>query len=48
MKRAISFLNLTILVGFAGATDLVLTGKDTYMIASHGTIGWSSGGAQKA
>ena len=24
------------------------TGPDTYMVASHGTMGWSSGPAQKA
>ena len=34
--------------GCAGVTDVVPTGKDTYMVASHGTMGWSSGGAQKA
>ncbi len=33
----------------AGTTNQVVpTGHDTYMIASHGTMGWSSGGAQKA
>lgn len=40
---------LAILIGgCAGVTDVVPTGKDTYMVASHGTMGWSSGGAQKA
>ena len=34
--------------GCAGITDVVSTGPDTYLIASHGTMGWSSGGAQKA
>lgn len=34
--------------GCAGVTDVVSTGPDTYMVASHGTMGWSSGGAQKA
>jgi hypothetical protein len=36
------------LFGCAGVTDVVSTGKGTYMIATHGTMGWSSGGAQKA
>jgi len=34
--------------GCAGLTDVVKTGPETYMIASHGTMGWSSGPAQKA
>jgi len=37
-----------VLGGCAGVTDVVPTGPDTYMVASHGTMGWSSGGAQKA
>lgn len=32
----------------AGVTDVVSTGPDTFLVASHGTMGWSSGGAQKA
>lgn len=32
----------------AGVTDVVRTGQDTYMVASHGVMGWSSGPAQKA
>jgi hypothetical protein len=32
----------------AGVTHVVSTGPDTYMVASHGTMGWSSGPAQKA
>lgn len=36
------------LAGCAGVTDVVPTGTDTYMIASHGVMGWSSGAAQKA
>jgi len=35
-------------VGCAGVTHVVSTGPDTYMVASHGTMGWSSGPAQKA
>jgi hypothetical protein len=36
------------LVACAGSTNVVPTGPDTYMIASRGTMGWSSGPAQKA
>jgi hypothetical protein len=36
------------LTACAGVTDVVPTGKDSYMIASHGTMGWSSGPAQRA
>lgn len=32
----------------AGATNVVPEGGDKYMVASHGTMGWSSGSAQKA
>ena len=38
----------SLLAGCAGVTDVVSTGADTYMVASHGTMGWSSGPAQKA
>ncbi|WP_167760067.1 hypothetical protein [Paraburkholderia pallida] len=34
--------------GCAGVTDVVSTGSDTFMVASHSTMGWSSGPAQKA
>ena len=34
--------------GCAGVTHVVQTGQDSYMVASHGTMGWSSAGAQKA
>ena len=37
------------LAGCAGVTDVVVPmGQDTFMIACHGTMGWSSAGAQKA
>jgi hypothetical protein len=36
------------LTACTGVTHVVTTGPDTYMIASHGTMGWSSGPAQKA
>ena len=39
---------LVMLGGCAGVTDVVSTGPNTYMVASHGTMGWSSGPAQKA
>jgi hypothetical protein len=32
----------------AGSNHVVPTGQGTYMIAEHGTMGWSSGPAQKA
>ena len=39
---------VSLVAGCAGVTDVVSTGPDTYMAASHGVMGWSSGGAQKA
>ena len=47
MKRLIIFVAL-LLAACAGVTDVVSTGPDTYMVASHGVMGWSSGAAQKA
>ena len=47
MKRLIVVVAL-LLAGCAGVTGVVSTGPDTYMVASHGVMGWSSGGAQKA
>lgn len=41
-------LALVLLAGCAGATHVVSTGPGTYMVASHGAMGWSSGPAQKA
>lgn len=43
-----SSLCLLLVSGCAGVTDVVPTGKDTFMVASHSTMGWSSGPAQKA
>ena len=48
MKKIIYCLIVLLLAGCAGVTDVVSTGPDTYMVASHGVMGWSSGGAQKA
>jgi hypothetical protein len=39
---------VTALVGCAAVTPVVQTGPDSYMIAAHGTMGYSSGPAQKA
>jgi sarcosine oxidase gamma subunit len=36
------------MAGCAGSTDVVTTGPDTYMVASHGTTEGSSGSTQKA
>lgn len=36
------------LAACAGATNVVPEGRDSYMVASHGVMGWSSGPAQKA
>ena len=47
MRRTFAALVVT-LAGCAGVTDVVSTGPDTFLVASHGTMGWSSGGAQKA
>ncbi len=36
------------IAGCGGTTNVVPTGSDTYMVAARGTMGWSSGPAQKA
>lgn len=42
-------LAVLVLAGCAGVThQIVPAGGDSFMIASHGTMGWSSGSAQKA
>ena len=48
MRIALALIIAAPLVGCAGATHVVSTGPGTYMVASHGTMGWSSGPAQKA
>lgn len=45
---ACCLLAMCVLSACAGVTDVVPTGADTFMVASHGTMGWSSGPAQKA
>ena len=39
---------LLTVAGCAGTTHVVSTGADTYLIAAHSVMGWSSGPAQKA
>jgi len=49
MKTAAFCIASVLLVSACGGvTDVVSTGPDTYMVASHSTMGWSSGPAQKA
>jgi hypothetical protein len=49
MKRSATVTMMALLVaGCAGVTHVVPAGGDTYMIANHGVMGWSSGSAQKA
>ena len=36
------------LTACAGVTGVVPMGENSYLLASHGTMGWSSSGAQKA
>ena len=47
MRRLIAGACLA-LTACAGATNVVPEGRDAYMVASHGVMGWSSGSAQKA
>lgn len=48
MKNVLVAFGVVLLTACGGVTDVVKTGPDTYMIASHSTMGWSSGSAQKA
>lgn len=48
MRSVIALIAVIGLASCAGVTDVVATGPDTYIVASHGTMGWSSSGAQKA
>jgi hypothetical protein len=42
-------IGVLVVAGCAGTSDrAVPTGRDTYMVANHGVMGWSSAGAQKA
>ncbi len=47
--RALTGITCVTIAACAGTTNRVVpTGHDTYLIATHGTMGWSSAGAQKA
>jgi hypothetical protein len=46
--RVLRTVAVLALAGCAGTTHVVSTGSDTYMVAADGTMGWSSGPAQKA
>lgn len=46
--RVVGSLAILALSACAGVTGVVKTGPDTYMVANHGTMGWSSGPAQMA
>jgi hypothetical protein len=48
MKAMIPGVFAVALMGCAGVSDVVPAGNGTYMVAAHGTIGLSSGSAQKA
>lgn len=49
MKRKASLVLFSVLMsGCAGVNHVVSTGGDSYMVAAHGVMGWSSGAAQKA
>ncbi len=48
MYRSFAVILVALLTACAGVTGVVSTGENSYMLASHGTMGWSSSGAQKA
>lgn len=49
MRRQLVGLAALALAGCAGTTHQVVSeGNGKYLVASHGTMGWSSAGAQKA
>jgi hypothetical protein len=48
MRPVVAMPVAALLAARAGVTHVVSTGPDTYMVASHGTMGCSSGPAQKA
>lgn len=47
-KLLFALTSTTVLAACAGVTDVVPIGKDTYMIASQGVMGWSSSQQEKA
>ena len=48
VQTACSLSAFGFIAGCAGSTEVVPSGPETYRVASHGTMGWSSEGAQKA
>lgn len=48
MKLFTIIFSALLVAGCAGVTGVVPLGDNRYMLASHGTMGWSSSGAQKA
>lgn len=48
MRKILIALTALAVTGCAGDTSVVRTGPDTFMVAKHGVMGWSSGPAQKA
>ena len=48
LRFIVVMLPLGLLVGCAGAPNVVPTGQDTFTIESHGVRGWSSSNVQKA
>lgn len=41
-------IGCALIVGCASTSDVVSTGRDTYMVSAHGVMGYSSGPEQKA
>ena len=48
MKKSLLVITVLVIASCAGVSDVVSAGKDTYLVANSGTMGWSSGGEQKA
>lgn len=48
IRLSVATVGTMLLFGCAGVEHVVPTGPDSYMVASHGVMGWSSGPAQKA
>ncbi len=47
-KLLLTLTATALLTACAGVTDVIPIGKDTYMIASRGVMGWSSSQEEKA
>ena len=48
MKKLLLVITVLVIASCAGVSNVVSAGKDTYLVANSGTMGWSSGGQQKA